>query len=536
MRSTWSCVLAAGLMGAVACGGAGGQPGGRPDDGGTGGTGGTTADAGGVSDAGSGPDAGNDAGTDAGTPDAGADGGVIVVNPPSLGPDWSFFTAADGLVTQDVRGVSADESGNIWVAGGAAGLFVQRGGQGKFQQFGLADGLHPYGYLNGEVAKFMGVPDGTAADSRPSLAATPVISVAGGRAGTVFVGYQGKDGCEGAWNWDQFSSPSTWGDPAVYKSGDADKVTLGGSGISVVHYDIFSGPGVVSNEQGGRERLCSVLRILYQHGTNLVWFGANHGFAMGKADFANNPTCDGQISCAGVLEHVHPAFNDNAGDLVTDAYSGIAIDPLSQGGLHDVWFGGAARTTRFRFGETGGNYFSAADRTQTYTGDHNVNTVPAALAAYHNRIDVWPDAVGEYDAAGNPTFPTKAQWIAGLDIVSGIAADPADNSVYVASFGHGIRHLDHDGHPLGDLTQANKALFNDNVSAIAIDTDGSLWVGYHFTGGISRIHKGGAVEHFVKVLGALGNSPVLDIQLTPTTPRKVLVAFQNGAVAVYRGN
>ena len=39
------------------------------------------------------------------------------------------------------------------------------------------------------------------------------------------------------------------------------------------------------------------------------------------------------------------------------------------------------------------------------------------------------------------------------------------------------------------------------------------------------------------VLGKqLANSPVVDIQITPTSPRKVLFAFQSGAVAVYDGN
>jgi len=39
------------------------------------------------------------------------------------------------------------------------------------------------------------------------------------------------------------------------------------------------------------------------------------------------------------------------------------------------------------------------------------------------------------------------------------------------------------------------------------------------------------------VLGPqLEKSPVVDIQITPTSPRKVLFAFQSGAVAVYQGN
>ena len=146
---------------------------------------------------------------------------------------------------------------------------------------------------------------------------------------------------------------------------------------------------------------------------------------------------------------------------------------------------------------------------------------------------MWPDAVSEYDQAWNPTYPTRAQWKAGLDVVSGIAADPSDYSVYIASFANGIRHLDHDGNFIADL---NGALFGKTVSAIAIDPDGSLWVGYNYEGGVSRIRRGGAVEHLANSLGQLEKSPVLDIQIARTGPRRVLVAFQNGAVAIYKGN
>ena len=502
-------------------------------------------------DGGSGNGGSSDAGpaVDAGMPDAG-DGGAdasVTIIPPSLGPAWKFYATAEGLPANNVMGVTADEAGNLYVAGGDAGLFVQRGGQGPFQQYGIADGLHPYGYLSGDMAKFKGVPDGAPSDPNPSLAATPVISVAGGAPGTVFVGYRGKDDCESAWTWDQWTTPASWGDPAVYKSGDADRITLAGNGLSVVHYDIYSGPTVVAAEPGGREKLCTILRIVYQHGSNYVWFGGNHGFAFGKADFPGNPTCNGQIACAGVLEHVHPAFNDSEGNFVTDSYWGIAVDPVAQGGLHDVWFGGAARTTRFRFGQTGGDYFTAQGLTEDAKRPDrapiNINDPANAhfKAAWQNRVDVWADEVGEYDAAGNPTVPTPAQWKAGLDLVSGIAADPANNSVYIASFGRGIRHLDHDGNFLGDITKdptdLTKGLFANNVSAIAIDTDGSLWVGYSYVGGISRIHKGGVIEHYANVLGPqLVNSPVVDIQITPTSPRKVLFAFKSGAVAIYEGN
>ena len=101
---------------------------------------------------------------------------------------WRFAT--DGLPSGTVMGASADEDGNIWVAGRNAGVFVQRGGSGRFQQFTLADGLHPYGYL----------PDGSPAESSPSLAVTPAISISGGPGSSAFVGYQGKEGCEDEWD------------------------------------------------------------------------------------------------------------------------------------------------------------------------------------------------------------------------------------------------------------------------------------------------------------------------------------------------
>ena len=335
--------------------GGGANPGGGGQDGGSGGSG-----SGGGGSGGGGSDAGctsgcSDGGNAGGGQDAGTDGGVTIV-PPSLGANWQFASTTDGLPSGNVMAVSADEGGNLWVAGGTQGLFLRKPGSTSFQKFTLADGLHPYGYLAGQVATDLGVPQGSPADPNPSLDATPVRSIAGGVAGTVFVGYQGRGyqttrDCEDEWdrNGATTLAEHEQNDPAIYKSGDADRVTLNGTGISVVHYDIFSGPNVVKNEPPGREKLCTILRIVYEHGTNRVWFGANHGYAEGYADFAGNPTCDGQLSCTGALEHSHPGFNDDQGDYVTGDYWGIAIDPLAQNGFHDIWFGGMARTTRFRF-------------------------------------------------------------------------------------------------------------------------------------------------------------------------------------------
>jgi hypothetical protein len=440
------------------------------------------------------------------------DGGPDTITVPTA-DGWTFYTAADGLTSAEVMGVTADEGGNLWVAGGASGLFVQRAGSKTFQRFGLADGLHPYGYM----------PDGSPSDKNPYLNA---ISVSGGPAGTAFVGYMGKTvagalGCED--NWD---GPNP--DPAVYKSGDADKVTLGGSGISVVHYDIFSGPNVVGAETRGREKLCNIYRIVYQRGSNYVWFGGNHGFALGFADFAGNPTCNGlypgmqaSVNCAGVWEHVHPAVNGFAGNnddrvwFLTSDYYGVSVDPLTQ----DIWFGGQIRTTRFRFATSAeatpiGKYYDAESRTED-------------RPYVANRIDVWPDQVTE------PNIPRPSQRTD--DSVSGIAGMP-DGSAWIGSFARGLRRISGAGAMVEDATSK---LLDVHVGAVVRDpSDGSIWIGYRWGSGVSRLLPDGSMRHYDgKVFGdQLAWSAVRDIQIQGSgASRKVLVAFEIGALGVFSG-
>src|SRR2546423_9304975 len=99
----------------------------------------------------------------------------VVVDTSAAG--WTFYDSRANVPAQ-VLGVSADAGGNLWVAGGAGGVFVLRKGAASFEQFTLKDGLHPYGYLA----------DGSPADANPYLEA---ISIAGGPSGTAVVGYPG---------------------------------------------------------------------------------------------------------------------------------------------------------------------------------------------------------------------------------------------------------------------------------------------------------------------------------------------------------
>jgi hypothetical protein len=414
-------------------------------------------------------------------------------------PGWTFLGPDAGL-PERVLGVSEDEGGNLWVAGGTEGLFVRRAGEARFRRFGLGDGLHPYGYL----------PSGADAPGPYHL---EVIAVTGAGPGIAFVGYAGKPGCEDDWD-----GPAP--DASVYKSGDADRVTLSGDGLEVVHYDIFSGPGVVAAETRGREKLCSVFRIGWDKAARRAWFGANHGFAMGDAAFAGAPACNGQPACAGVLEHVHPAVNawgDEARTayiLLTGDYRGVAVNPRT----HDIWFAGATRTTRFTWGTRGG-----MTRPEGAYWDAQLDSE----ATDWNRLDIWPDASRE---------PTPSERKDDLAFDASLAAD---ESLWVASPAWGLAHLSPEGTVLG---RVQSGLVSPHPSSVAVDTDGSVWAGARWGGGLSRLVGGGITHVDAATLGPeLASLPVSTLQVVRTgSGRKLLVGFDAspthaGAVGIYEG-
>jgi hypothetical protein len=477
----------------------------RPPDPGTGGGGrpdaGTQAPGSGTQT----PDAGTqtpDAGTktpDTGTPPPPPPEEAIQFTSP---PGWRFYGTQHGGPRR-VYGITADEGGNVWVAGGEDGLFLLRPGANTLQRYTLADGLRPYGFM----------PDGSVPPGEKYL---KVISVAGGPAGTVFVGYEGRPGkgsdhCES--NWD---GPSP--DPSRYKSGDADKVTLRPDGtLEVVHYDIFSGPNVVRDEMRGREKLCNILRIAYDKNTNSVWFGGNHGFARGDARYTGNNTCNGQLSCSGVMEHVHPHVNalSETGDaiLLTDAYYGVSVHPSG-----DVFFGGSNRSTRFRYGSNGNNYW----RAQSMSENRDYAW---------NRFDLWPDKVGE------PNMPRPADRVD--DHVSGMAV-AGDDTVWVSSFTRGLARMNAEG---GDVRYVNVGV--PHLSAVAVDPgDGSVWTGARWLGAVFRLKDGHVITYGCGDFGRrLCMSAVSDIQVDRSNGRRILVAFMGssenhvpGAIGIYSGN
>ena len=432
-------------------------------------------------------------------PDAGTSNAELPSVEFPTAPGWTFHGPSSGL-PQRVLGVTTDEGGNLWVAGGTEGLFVLRPGESRFRRFGLAEGLHPYGYLPGGA-------------DVPGPYHLEVLSVAGGGAGVVFVGYAGKPGCEDDWD-----GPNP--DPSVYKSGDVDRVTLVGDSLEVVHYDLFSGPAVVAAETRGREKLCSVYRIAVDRAAGRAWFGANHGFAMGDARFSGAPACNGQLSCAGVLEHVHPAVNAWGDEgrtqyvLLTGDYRGIAVNPAT----HDAWFAGATRTTRFTWGSRGG-----MSRPEGAYWDAQLDTE----ATDWNRVDVWPDA--------SPA-PTPSERKDDLAFDASLADD---GSLWIASAAWGMAHLSPDGKVLGTV---QGGLVSPHASSVQVDVDGSVWAGARWGGGLSRLSGGGITHVDASVLGPeLASLPVSGLHLQRTASgRRLIVAFDTsgthaGAVGIYEG-
>jgi hypothetical protein len=432
--------------------------------------------------------------------------------PPPSGSEWTFYGAAQGG-PHSVYGVSADAGGNIWVAGGEEGLFVLQAGQTQFRRFTMADGLRPYGYML----------DGSTPSGVKYL---KVISVAGGPAGVAFVGYEGKPPATGMPTcedeWDQAYAAGRTPDASVYKSGDADRVTLTATGIQVVHYDLSTGPNKVAAEPRGREKLCNILRIAYDPRTKSVWFGANHGFAWGRADFPGYSCAPGtwDYGCAGVMEHVHPAINGYNSDgtrmvLLTDAYYGVSV--TSNG---DVWFGGAIRSTRFRYGTDGNNYWQAQTETE-------------GSSYAWNRYDIWPDAVSE------PTPPTRAQRVD--DNVSGMSV-MSDQTVWVGSFGRGLAQLSSSGQRLRTLSTE---LIDGHgyVSSVSGDPlDESVWAGTAWGGGLSRVRGSTVLKYGSGVLpNALLYMRVSDIQVDRSgTSRRMLFGFLGtdtspGSIGIYTG-
>lgn len=441
-------MLAAALVFAFAgCGGDGGHGGSGgpvegppPQDGGQ---------DGGVDDRDGGRDGGGD------HPDGGSDwdGGTPIVIPQADG--WQFYGRDQGG-PQTVLGVSSDQAGNIWVAGGPEGLFLLEPGASTFRQFTVADGLASY-------------------TDETGVHGFDVLSVAGGPAGTAFVGYRGLFGGH------EDNDPEY-----MVKSGDADKVVLSDSGIAVTHIDISTPPGEDPHYPNGRDKIRSVYRVVYDRSTGDVWFGGNHGIGVWSARAHR------------VFEHQHVAINgynaQGVYTLLSGDWYGVAKD-----GAGDLWMGGGHRLGKIHYATEPGGFWA------------NVGPI----------VDVWPDPV---PADAHPSQRVD-DYIQAVTVSGG--------NVWVGSIPNGLAVIHS-----GTTRYVRSGLVDPKVTALATDpADGSVWVG-HLYGGITRLKNGQMLQYNYRVFGSdLINMRVPDIQSdTFGGQRRILVAFERGAIGVYTGN
>ncbi|HEY3449187.1 MAG TPA: hypothetical protein VGK67_22715 [Myxococcales bacterium] len=421
-------------------------------------------------------------------PDAAAPGpDASIVQPTKQG--WTFYGTANKGPSQ-VWGASMDEGGNLWVAGGREGLFLMKAGTTTFQHFGLDEGLHPWGEPY----------PGQSPVTSPFL---DVLSVSGGPAGTVFVGYRGaggngNDGCEDNWDREDGIPP----DPNIYKSGDADRVTLSGSGIQVTHYEISTGPNIVAAEPRGREKVCTIYRILYDAHSKSVWFGGNHGYAWG------DPT--GTL----VQEHAHPLLNGYTATSTTEValtnyYWGLAVEPTG-----DLWVGGMFRSQHCLAGMGGVGFFG----TKANPGCESLGSLDSGAYA----IDWWPDTVH----VDSRPFQRTDDNVSGMSLAE-------DGSLWIGSFSNGLAHRKSDG----TVEFITTGLIDPKrVSSVQVDPlDGSVWVGAS-KGGITRIQAGVFTAWDGSVLGSRTTGEIPDIQVDRSgARRRIVVAFKSGSVGVYEG-
>jgi hypothetical protein len=209
------------------------------------------------------------------------------------------YGSADGIEESPVVAVTTDEAENRWVATPRA-LYVLRPGDKTFKRFDELDGLHL-----GEITGRSPGPVGWAkyCDMKPVADDAPcasgnvqwggaanggILSLVGGAANEVFVGYSGRhigynaDGTPPVCPDDPgFQNGFDWCDPDAH-TGKVDWVKLGDDGkITVVRFDFLS------NDHGRKfwhDRI--VRRLAYDHFVHprTVYVGTEHGVTIVRPD------------------------------------------------------------------------------------------------------------------------------------------------------------------------------------------------------------------------------------------------------------
>ena len=399
-------------------------------------------------------------------------GGGTVLGPPVVIGHWTYYGQGQAL-PPDIRDVSADEGGNVYVAGVDA-LYATTRGASQFLRFDAANaGLTE----NCNDATYMKI------DNPPTpYTLCPVISVAGAAPGKVFVGLEGF-GIEAE------QGGATW---AIH-TGGADVVTFDPASRSAQkqrHVFMASPPHVVCGTNGesfvtscdptdpwwnnGRRLFRQVMRIAVNHDPSSVaygdaWMGGNHAtFSVLLNNAAARGYNDRAVGAGpewtdaiGTWEHLHPAIYGLYGEFLVGETHALSIDPRNG----QVWGSNEIRTAYVTV------YPDLADL-QWWMGP--IFFDPTGATSPVSYYDLWPDS-------GDPwSGPTNDQ-------VRSIS-HCMDGTVWVGSLTHGLARIDPSG-AVSYLSLPDASLKN-SVNAVACDpADASVWIGLG-NGGLLRYQNG----------------------------------------------
>ncbi len=473
------------------------------------------------------------------TPGGGTTSGSTTTQPPSFTSPvskdgWTFYGSGQGLPAT-VYDVSADEGGNVYVAGSDAVYAKRRGDQG-FLRFDAKNSTLTQNCYTAPAENdpsFDAAINGSQHPNPPGPPILcPVISVAGAAPGVAAVGFKGlgTDGDPDA-NWAQ-------------DSGGMDVVTFDGTTLARKrHGFIASPPGVICgpypghpNEERtsscgdpweyfwtvGRRKLRQVNRIVVNHdqGSPMygdMWMGGTHATfaallanagARGYPDHTAGQTDPKWADAKDVWEHDHPAWYDAASGLFLTNYTyALSLQP----GSGTPWGSNGLRTAYV----TGG-YGGALQGDNWWIGPTD--------AAHPLWIDVWTDP-------GTPSAPTDPLGGADDHIESLSFCD--DGTLWMASSTHCLARRDPGGGFSG-VDLPDPATHGNNAYAVACDpSDGSVWIGLGW-GGVMR-YKNGAftvLDPNAPGMPAVVRQPVRSIQIDRwASPRIVYFAFLPSADA-----
>ena len=454
---------------------------------------------------------------------------TVTMHPMKIG-DWTYYGTGMGL-SQDIQDVSADEGGNVYVAGGDA-LYVKRGADQSFLRFDASNA--------GLTQNCNDQEEYTAAIPSKPFYMCRVISVAGAAPGKAILGFDMFD--------IQEFDGHTWAEWPM-KAGGADVVAFdGGTGTLTRerHVRTASPPHTIcawtSPAPGfyGRVTSCAdpnnywwvdgrrvfgrIVRIVANHDKTSplygdVWMGAKHGtFSALLANAEARGLVDRSAGwgpewadAKDVWEHEHPVVS---GTLPGQSFvngEGWALSIAPDG---TPWGSNEYRTT----------YVTGYGADLTILNNPGAPDQNSDFWMGEPFLDLWPDPPNDY-------LTDQA------DHVQSMSHCP-DGTLWIGSMTHGLVRRAPDG-SISYLSLPDPSLQN-SVSAVACDpSDYSLWIGLGQAGGVMRYRNGGFEHVDTTGLPAFAAHPPRSIQIDRwSTPRAVYFAFmpyQDGSGAITSG-